>query len=273
MRQENEGTRDSAAVDELASLKRALHAAQDEARGLRTECGALRGLVMAASGGGGGMGGGSTDEGRADELHEARRETELLKQENGRLARMLAEASSAHGQVVHAPMTRGFSDSRLHSIVAEPGREKAIFAACGYDIDTRAYVAPDVGALREAVASGGINLNCRDGLGNPPLAHAAWLGAEALIAELVMHGADLDAENLDGATPLHFCIFANQPSAAALLIAAGADPRTADEDAGAMGKEDVRAIFRAACDGVEHPALAKARAKMERVRAAFESEP
>lgn len=140
--------------------------------------------------------------------------------------------------------------------------------ACGYDLATRQYVEPDAAGLHAAIAAGGVNLNCRDGLGNAPLAHAAWLGAEAILAELVMHGADLDAENLDGATPLHFCIFANQPAAAALLIAAGADPGSASEDAGAMGKAEVQAIFHAAMEGdYDQPALAAAEAKMAKIRA------
>ena len=47
-----------------------------------------------------------------------------------------------------------------------------------------------------------------------------------------------------------------------------ADPGPADEDAGAMGKDDVRALFRAACDGDhEHPALKLAHEKMARIRA------
>mgnify|MGYP003329987887 CR=1 FL=1 len=49
-------------------------------------------------------------------------------------------------------------------------------------------------------------------LQQPPHAHA-----RALADLLLAHGAQVDAENLDGAGPLHFAVFNHQPRAAALL--------------------------------------------------------
>lgn len=275
--------------EENASLKGAVSAAQEDARGLRAECGALRGLVMQAgqaspAGPGAAAAGAAAASAAAAsgevDAQAARREAELLRQENARLARMLAGASGGEGRAsvgvgassssatsltTPTSLFHAASNAKLHRVVSDPAREKAVFLAAGFDTATRQYVTPDVAKLHEAIALGGVNINCRDGLGNPPLSHAAWLGAEALIAELIMHGADLDAENLDGATPLHYCVFNDQVEAAALLISAGADPSAADADAGSMGKPEIVALIRAACDGKPHSMLKAAEAKFERL--------
>ena len=267
---------------ENADLKRQLHATQDEAKALRSECGALRSLLMSSNGSSGGAAtataasDAAAPSAGAEDAHAARREAELLKQENARLARLLAEATGSGAHVAMSRsstvgggstsnLLRAASDARMHHVVSDPAREKEVFAAAGFNTETRQYVTPNVQRLHDAIAKGGVNVNCRDGLGNPPLSHAAWLGAEDLIIELIMHGADMDAENLDGATPLHYCIFADQLKAAALLIAAGADPTVAEDDAGSMGKDGIRSLFRAACDEEEHPALTEARHKFERI--------
>ena len=241
-------------------LRTQLAAAQEEAKGLKAECSALRTLVLAGGGAGAG------DASSAEEVVQAvQREAEELKQENARLTKLLSDVNPKGGTGAVSPPALVKAGSK-HRVLSDPARERELFAAAGFSTEKREYVTPDLVKLREALERGGVNVNCRDGLGNAPLAHAAWLGAEDLLAALVMHGADLDAENLDGATPLHFCVFNHQLHAAALLIAAGADPYAAAEDAGSLGKDDVRELFNAAANGGSHPALAAAEAKLARMR-------
>ena len=85
---------------------------------------------------------------------------------------------------------------------------------------------------------------------------------------LLAYGADVDAANLDDSTPLHFCVFNKQARAAALLIAAGADFSAAEDDAGAVGSPEVKAVFQGAATlGREHPMLKAAAAKVDAMRA------
>ena len=53
------------------------------------------------------------------------------------------------------------------------------------------------------------------------------------------------------------------PQFAALLLAAGADPGPALEDAGAMGSEEVREVLQAASAGESHPLIEEAAVKVE----------
>ena len=225
------------------------------------------------------------------------------------------------------------------AVAPDPKLEAQLFAAAGYDVEKRTSHAPRVSELRTLLAThSGLNVNCRDGTGLPPLAHAASSGSEEAILLLVDGGADLDAENLDGATPLHMTIYSDQPrgarrrqrreerasdrpsnpplelttptnpseptphhlyaacytgdatpplsssgdaippshlsnrlfarsplarSATALLIACGADASAAAQDAGAMGKQQVRDIFAAVTAGGSHPMVEQA---LERLR-------
>ena len=145
----------------------------------------------------------------------------------------------------------------------DPRREKKFFLACGYDVARKQYAAVDVEAVRTMLNARHVNVNCRDNTGCAPLSHAAWAGHEELIGLLVQQGADVDAENLDGATPLHMTVYNDQPRGTAMLVACGAEVAAALEDAGSMGKPEVVAVLKHAAAGKSHPLLQAAKAKAE----------
>ena len=155
------------------------------------------------------------------------------------------------------------TSSSLRTRPRDVQRERELFYACGYDVATKQYATPNLEAVRAAFQGGFVGVNCRDNTGTSPLAHAAWVGHEELIALLIERGADLDAENLDGATPLHYTVYNNQPRAAALLLTCGAEPATALEDTAAVAKPEVLAVLRAAQAGKVHPLLVAARRKAQ----------
>ena len=138
-------------------------------------------------------------------LEELRRENEELRAELATLRREHAKRKSPKG------------------CVSDRNAEKQLFAATGYSIDTRKRVEHDIPRLRELLEAGRVNANARDNLGNSPLAHAAGSGLDEVVLVLIEHRVDLDAENLDGATPLTYAVCSNQLSAPALLLAAGAN--------------------------------------------------
>ena len=95
--------------------------------------------------------------------------------------------------------------------------------AAGWDMAKREYVSPDAEAVEALFeANSHLNPNCRSNQGTTPLGYAAWHGDEDTILALIECDADLDAENLDGAAPVHMTIYTNQPWAAALLMKYGA---------------------------------------------------
>ena len=155
------------------------------------------------------------------------------------------------------------TSSSLRTRPRDVQRERELFYACGYDVATKQYATPNLEAVRAAFQGGFVGVNCRDNTGASPLAHAAWVGHEELIALLIERGADLDAENLDGATPLHYTVYNNQPRAAALLLTCGAEPAAALEDTVAVAKPEVLAVLRAAQAGKVHPLLVAARRKAQ----------
>ena len=282
-----------------------VEALTQEVAGLTAECTALRSLAM--TGGGSEAGSSSSDAAAAENLRvakaeaaqaraeaaqarveaqEAQAEVRRLGTENERLLALLDERSGGGGGAGGgasggggggggggATLTLGpppLQNLRRQSTqrAPDPARERALFAAVGFNVDTKGYARADIGKLRELLEEGVVNLNARDGKGSPPLSHAAWNGEEEAMLLLMAYGADLDAANLDDSTPLHFCVFNRQARAAALLIAAGADFAAAEDDAGAVGSPEVRAIFQgAAALGRQHPMLKAAAEKVDAMRA------
>ena len=79
----------------------------------------------------------------------------------------------------------------------------------------------------------GANVNARDRSGATPL-HAAALKGNLGIAELLVgHGAEVDARDGDGLTPLHIAALSGHADVAALLLDRGADREARDRGAGA----------------------------------------
>ena len=119
----------------------------------------------------------------------------------------------------------------------------------------------DLDAMAKLLSSGVKPDACRDRSGTTALGVAAFLGRIEAMKLLLEHGANVEAENLDGARPLHFCL--KQPATAALLLAAGADHLSAADDASAMGDHVVRELFVAVSRGASHPLLLAARSQLE----------
>ena len=79
----------------------------------------------------------------------------------------------------------------------------------------------------------GADVNARDRSGATPL-HAAALKGNLAMAELLLaHGAAVDARDGDGLTPLHNAALSGHAEVAALLLDRGADREARDRDAGA----------------------------------------
>ena len=143
--------------------------------------------------------------------------------------------------------------------------EKRLHLAAGFNIDTRAYATPDAEAVRKVLVDG-VNINCRDGTGTSPLGHAAWHGDEEVLTVLLEAEADVEAENIDGASPLMMTVFNNKPAATALLLVYGADPSEAMEDAESMGKAEVIAVFKAWDRDTHHAHLKRASQRIMSLR-------
>lgn len=74
----------------------------------------------------------------------------------------------------------------------------------------------------------GANPNATDELGRTPLHWAAWNGHTGIVKILIEEGANPNATDNDGWTPLHYAASDGQIEAAKLLIEAGSNPKAID---------------------------------------------
>ena len=81
-----------------------------------------------------------------------------------------------------------------------------------------------------AALAKGADHNAQDRGGGTPLHGAAWNGRTEAIAALLDAGADHNAQATDGGTPLHRAAQEGQTEAIAALLDAGADHNARDED-------------------------------------------
>jgi ankyrin repeat protein len=93
--------------------------------------------------------------------------------------------------------------------------------------------APDI-SIHEAAANGnieavkqhiaaGADVNAKNNWGWTPLYYAAWVGHKEVAELLIANGADVNKEDDDESTPLHYAALKGQKEIAELLIAKGAD--------------------------------------------------
>jgi ankyrin repeat protein len=101
--------------------------------------------------------------------------------------------------------------------------ELLIARGAGWSIHAAASLG-NIGKIHELLA-GGADLNARDCWGNTPLHYAAARGADGIAELLLMRGASVNVRNNWGGTPLHMTA---GTGVAELLLAHGADPNIAD---------------------------------------------
>ncbi len=77
--------------------------------------------------------------------------------------------------------------------------------------------------VRECLAAGA-DPNARNERGWTPLQYAAWKGNAAAINALLAGGADPNARDKDGDTPLHYAAWNGHAAAVDTLLDGGADP-------------------------------------------------
>ena len=77
-----------------------------------------------------------------------------------------------------------------------------------------------------ALLAAGADANARDPLGATPLHDAAWNGNREIAALLIAHGAEVNARHLEaGSTPLHYAVIKDNLGVAEVLLEHGADVR------------------------------------------------
>ena len=124
----------------------------------------------------------------------------------------------------------------------------------------------DLAAMRAALETSALKNRvdrARDKSGTTALGIASHFGQLEAMQLLLEHGADADAENLDGATPLSLACFGKHADAAAVLCVFAGEDLDIEEaitDAISSGATEVAAVLHAFCDDEDHPLLARARA-------------
>ena len=87
--------------------------------------------------------------------------------------------------------------------------------------------------IADLLIAKGANVDARDKSGATPLHQAALKGNLAFATLLLQHGADVNARDGDGATPLHNAALSGRREVAALLLDKGADREARDSESGA----------------------------------------
>ena len=87
--------------------------------------------------------------------------------------------------------------------------------------------------IADLLIAKGANVDARDKSGATPLHQAALKGNLAFATLLLQHGADVNARDGDGATPLHNAALSGRREVAVLLLDKGADREARDSESGA----------------------------------------
>ena len=124
----------------------------------------------------------------------------------------------------------GWTDLSYAAVLNLPGLVSALLDA---GADPNAKVKSDGKSVsnrcKSILSQFGINAEAWTRSGGVPL-HAAWLNDRSVTANLIVHGAKIDAKTVTSWTPLHLAAFRNALSAAELLIGQGADIRAKTEN-------------------------------------------
>ena len=87
----------------------------------------------------------------------------------------------------------------------------------------------NIEVLKQAIADGA-DVNAKNDSGLTPLHFAAWGGHKEIAELLIENGADVNAKIDHGWTPLYAATYSGYNQVIELLIAKGADVNTKDED-------------------------------------------
>ncbi len=123
----------------------------------------------------------------------------------------------------------GLARVRLAELRDPPGAREAPPPAGEYDDLTEAAYHGDLAAVQAFLADGA-DVDARDHDGDTPLHLAANRAGAAVIAALVAAGADPDARSAAGHTPLFYAVDEGNLPAVEALLAAGADVNARDRD-------------------------------------------
>jgi hypothetical protein len=158
----------------------------------------------------------------------------------------------------------------------EAALRKELLKTLGVDVNAPAsrqlaYGTSNLPELRRLLTQGVVPDACRDRTGTTALGIAAFRGLfnEALF--LIAHGAKVNAENVDGATPMSMAVYGGSPSVMALMLQSLGDApseelrSTVEEacaDARAVAQEGVLAVLDAWNDKTTHSELENARSML-----------
>ena len=92
---------------------------------------------------------------------------------------------------------------------------------------TQATIDGNIQAAKQAIAAGA-DVNAKDVVGRTPLSHAAEAGHKEIAELLIANGADVNAKDKPGWTPLFYAAFSGRTEVAELLIAEGVDVNAKD---------------------------------------------
>ncbi|EAY08855.1 ankyrin repeat protein, putative [Trichomonas vaginalis G3] len=101
-----------------------------------------------------------------------------------------------------------------------------------YDINTCFVYSPSfhLSSLLEYLISKGADINAKDEDGCTPLHYAAGNNNKETAEILISNGADINAKNKDGSTPLHWAAIDGSKETTEILISNGADINAKDKD-------------------------------------------
>jgi len=93
----------------------------------------------------------------------------------------------------------------------------------------KAAIDGNIEAVKQHLAAGA-DVNAKDDNGWTPLHEAAWHGRKEIVELLIANGADVNPQDVNGWTPLHHAARNGHKEIAELLIAKGADVDAKNED-------------------------------------------
>ena len=130
--------------------------------------------------------------------------------------------------LIAAPCVSAQSGTPAGGAAVAPERTQSTRDAAGGEL--RAAASQGNLAEVERLLKAGADLNAKDKSGTTPLHLAAAKNSTPAVLEVLLKaGADVNAKTTGGVTPLHFAAFSNpSPAVLEVLLKAGADPRAID---------------------------------------------